>query len=483
MERMQKAVKLTISMLAAFILTAALLNTVQAHAVELRKTSNYRSYENGKYVIQPTQSGDIVLDKDGNELISPGKYIRIDYLGSDIFAVYKFLDNKRYRGFEEAHIPYLYNIATDTEYKVKLSDAKNDCTIYPFSAGYAKVKNAAFYAYTGMDYYSFVTKTGKLFLEQQPYSYCSDMIKVSDKLYFYTLGDQLSVSSGADKNATRTLTKRDKEGKALKSVVLPKGYNISVDLVKVEKTFYVRVVLTKSKETQYKLYGTNLGVTKKYTEEQIKSFETYNPASIEYHYLDNLKFLRTVDGKQILERDWVIITPFTTDATCFDAASWSTDENGWILLWDRQAEKSGKATQIYELDGPAANEAFLFEKVGTDSEGNSQYRIYVAHSGRQLKSYYDKDWNITVLAQGSFDSVDSKKNLIKEQIFTIIQNSDGSFYIKDYNGKYLTMSYGETKAGTNLVFADFQNGLSKQKYKAFFLDSGVYRDGSKRYGD
>ena len=121
----------------------------------------------------------------------------------------------------------------------------------------------------------------------------------------------------------------------------------------------------------------------------------------------------------------------------------------------------------------------MFEKIGTDDEGNGQYRIWAAHSGRQLTGAYDKANNVTRLVQGAYGDKNAKGKKINEQIFTVKENADGTIYIINCDGKYMTCS--KTEASYPLVFEDFANGDIKQKFSAEGFANGLVRNGEKRY--
>lgn len=482
----------TFSRTLALVLTLAfILNSVPVFAADYRYTCDLLTYENGKYFIQQTASGEIVYDKNGNVVISPGRYCRAEYLGGDLFVVYKIQDGYNVSKMHnpEMSYPYLLDVKKGTVKEIKLkfeSTIKGiDVKIYPYNGKYAKVENAAFYAWTTMRYYQFIDKNGKTIMTEKPYSYCSDMIKVGEKYYFFTKGDELSFSSGADKDSLRKITKRDINGKALKSITFPEKTSITVKLVKISSKYYIWVEEYKDKELTYLLYNTNLKRVTKYTQEELAEMKEYDPVGENKESRRSELYQETiVDGRRILERDWVFITPFTTKATSFDVASASTDIGAWVMLWDSKVIVETYGIEVdYILDGPGINQAFMFEKVGEDSKGNGKYRIFAAHSGRQLKSSYDKESKVTRLVQGSYKDTDSKGKIIKEQIFTVIYNDDGSISIKNNKGKYLTMAYGSTEANTQLVFADYANGDNKQKFSVEGFSLDLVRTGEAFFDD
>lgn len=492
MNRVKKILCYMAGMLTAIAAVLIFSKPSSACAADMRTVSDYRSYQNDTYIIQQTVSGDQVYDKNGNVLISAGRYCRIDYLGSDIFAVYKLQDkNEKMIGYKEMFSPYLYNLKKGTEKKVATPDdhPDQDLLVHPFSNGYARVENGAFYAWTPMTYYYFIDKNGKKLFDENPYTFCSDMIKLSGELYYFTVGDELSVSSGTDKAAMRTITKRDINGKKVNSVKLSADYAYSQwSLVKVGKTFYIRVYADSTKKKScYMLYSTNLKKVTKYTSAEIKAMESYTPLAVKTSYSEDDPYFPSTefaaDGTEThyLYRDWGFISPFTTRSTCIDVSGYSKDENAWIALYETCTESmSAFGMTMYTMYGSNCNQGFIFDPVSKNDDGSMQVRIWSAHSGRQLKSYVDKENGVTRLALGSYTDKDSKKKEIKEQIFTIVENSDGSFYIKNCDGKYLTMAYGETTSGTWLVFADYAGGDAKQKFRFTNLTSLQGRDADSK---
>lgn len=465
MNRVKKQLSYIMGMLLALTVMLICTAVIPASASDTRKVSDYRSYQNDKYIIEQTVSGDQVYDKDGNVLISAGRYCRIDYLGSDIFAVNKIQDNNDDKmGDKEMFSPYLYNIKKGTEKKVATPDKHPDVDllVHPFSNGVARVENGAFYEWTPLTYYYFIDKNGKKLFDEQPYNFCSDMIKLSGKKYYFTVGDQLTADSGTDKSATRTITKRDVNGKAVKSVKLSEDYAYSSwSLVKIGKKFYIKVYAgSAKKESCYMLYSTNLKRVKKYTSEEIEAMKPYSPLA------ENTSGSGNEAGS--LGTEWGFISPASTQSACIDVSSYSVDENAWIALWDTAAEEEPFVG--YSIYGESCNQVFIFEPISKNADGSTQVRIWSAHSGRQLKSYKDKKNGVTRLALGSYKDKKSKKT-IKEQIFTIVENDDGSFYIKNSNGQYLTLANGDTKAGTWVVFSDFAGGDAKQKFQ--FTNLGI----------
>lgn len=479
MNRVKKLVTYSVCSITALFVMLICSKATGAYAIDVRTETGYRAYQNYKYIIEPTTSGDQVYDKDGNVLISAGRYCRIDYLGSDMFVVNKIQDrNYAHMHYREMFSPYIYNIKKGTEKKVDLPAEHPDVDIlvHPFYNGYAKVENNAFYIYTPLTYYYFVDKNGKKLFEEVPYNFCSDMIKLSGELYYFTVGDHLTWSSGTDKTATRTITKRDINGNKVKSVTLSDDYSYDRwDLVKVGKTFYIKVyAISSKKDSCYMLYSTNLKKVKTYTSDEIKAMKSFTPLDItvggdfiptSIPKFDSYEL--SADKKSYIyykERDWGFISPASTRATSIDVSSYSMEENAWMSLYTTAAEESftNQFDTFYEIYGCYCNQAFIFEPVSTNDDGSVQMRIWSAHSGRQLRSYYDKQNNITRLVLGSYSDKDSKKKLIKEQIFTIENNSDGTFYIKNCDGKYLSFLWGDaTAAGTWLVFSD----TNKEKFQ------------------
>lgn len=498
MNSLRNSGKNILRVLAVALTVILCFDSIPALADNYRTMPDVMTFDGGKYIIQQSSCGDIVYDADGNVVISPGRYCRAEYLGNDRFAVYKVQDgnNISWMTSKEMGHPYLLDLKTGKETKLQLkfqTDNPNiDVTVHPYSNGYARVENGAFYAWTSMVYYQFIDKNGKSIMSEMPYSYCSDMLKAGKEYFFFTKGDELSFSSGADRDSLRRVVKRDINGKALKNIVLPEKFAYELDVVKYSKKFYLRIKAVASEETKYLLYNTDLKKVTKFSQNKIKNMKTYDTVDTWKGMND---FVRTdehphrdavVDGRRILERDWVMITPFTTAKTSWDVTSASKDEGAWVMLYDTKATGDTYSGEtVYEVDGPGVNQLFMFEKVGTDDDGNGRFRIWAAHSGRQLRSYYDSNYKITVLSQGSYEDKNSKGKELKEQIFTVIENSDGSFSVKDYKGKYLTMSYGSTDSGTVLVFADYAGGDSKQKFKAegLYPSFGGVRNGEKRFGD
>lgn len=455
-----------------------------------RMVPSYQTFKDGKYIIGQSISGDIVYDTDGNVLISPGRYCRTAYLGKDLFAVYKIQDgNNSYyttTNDKDMGMPYLLDLAKGTEKKMKLKFQNNNdgmgVNVHPYSGAYAKVENTAFYAWTTMTYYQFIDKKGKSLMMEQPYSYCSDMIKVDDNYYFYTLGDELSYSSGTDKDSLRRLSKRDVKGKSLKSIVLEKGFGYDIDIVKYKKKYYIRIYAqSTSKGNKWLLYDTNIKKVKKYTEDQIKDMEAYDPVGLIKFRNGDMAVYETLpkameNDKYVLEREWVFITPYGNADISFDVAGQSKDESAWVIPYNTAAKTEKIGSSItYELDGPGTNQAFMFEKVGTDDDGNGLFRIWAAHSGRQLKSCNWPDGKIH-LAQGSYNDTDSKGKQFAAQIFTVIENNDGSISILNNNGKYLTIENGE------LIFKDYAGGSASQKFTYNALSITLRRDGTSLSG-
>ena len=481
-----------LSMVLATALLISLSSGINASAVDVRSSYGFKSYKDGKYYAQQTKAGDVVFDKSGNIVISPGRYMRADYLGSDLFVVNKITDGNNANNYyyKELSNPYLYNAKKKTETKIELKFEGGrtgmDVLIHPYSEGYARVENGAFYAWTTMTYYQFIDKSGKSIGIEKPYSWCSDIVKIKKELFYFTKGDELSYSSGMDKDSLRRITKRNIKGEKVKETVLTSGKAYSIDLVKSGKKYYLRVLEGSelNNTLNYFLLDQNLKKVKasKFTQDEIKTMKSYDSVETVRGSYSKIPYPAEANGSLVPGRDWCFISPATTKDTCFDVTSVSTEENAWVMLYTRMAKEEKYAGySTYELDGPNINQAFIFEPVGTDDLGNTLCRIWAAHSGRQLKSYYNKEYNITVLAQGLMNDKDSKGNEIKAQIFTLITNPDNTISIVDYEGRYLTMSYGETKSGTTLVFADYAGGADKQKYRITGFSLDLKRDGQKRY--
>lgn len=411
-----------------------------------------------------------IINADGDAIISGGEATHVEYLGKDLAAVSYGPRDYAYR--EEYADTYIVNLKTGKKYKVKTyektqrnnrksSAADATIMVYPYASnGYARVQDgyendntsysgAAAQCYNS--YYYFIDKKGKTVIKKQYYQECTDFVKNGDKMVYYTRSACEDLG-GLDIHLkmSNKVTMRDETGKSIKT--LDVGYKFQkINIVEYNGVKYLAFYAYVSGQIKADLYTLNFKKVDKY-ELETRLYLTQVPLSSAY--LEGVK-IKGGEVEKTYKNSFVQITPFTTGATCIDVSGGSYGTSGVGLWTTKKLEKDTNpwSSNYDRYNHDAYNQFFAFVPV----EGKEDsYYIVNRKSRLQLVSATDNT-GATWIMQGTGKDA-------KENVFKITENSDGSIYIQDYAGRYLTMCYGSTDAGTALRFVDFADGASKQKF-------------------
>ena len=418
----------------------------QGKAAVSADSNNYEAYsmQDGKYIslvrsintnyAESYYSTAWLLNSEGKVLYSGGRYAYFTHFAKDKVIGYgpeKIASRSAYINEPEYSYKGAYLIDLKEKKKTKL-DIPDFSFVYECAGnGIARVSSPAA---SDAGSYRFINKSGKTVISEKEYRFCSDFYKVGKSYYYYTI----------DKSG-KNLTKRDSKGKAVKSVKIGIGDNQY-------RSYGARVYNINGKKIiriqNGKAYDLNLKAT---TYDETDFFNnagnTYSHKKGDYHRQSDGLTEITYSYKPSLEIGWKKLHPvvepnLVVSMDACDYNNWNIVEGRWTWLSNNRNENQILSDNMFS-HGESYFQDFAFEKSG------KKYRMWSLAGAAQYTSCENGP-----LALGKRTNKDI-------QLFTIIDNGDGTISIKDYKGRYLTCE--GTSVESRTTFLPY-TGADNQKY-------------------